>query len=629
MLTLSTTPNSAYLLHLAKYLLQSTTLKGQEILGLVRLADTKESLWGLRLQIASFLIANGKSDNAMDVIRGINVEKYICQSRASGELKLFYNVLLALDRVEEVSTLLESRDIDVRITDTDDFDIRIKTANKLIQGSQTSRAEKLLSKLNMERIYAENPGFTDGHAKIGWTLYWFQKDYAKAVEWMEKDLYPSASSDNNHSISRLSPGWRLNYAKVLAANGDIISAEEQVKIAYAESSDLKDGYSIISWLHFAQKEDFKSVIYWIKRDEDENRISSTWLLKKAIAVANSENIKAATLLVEKIYKKNISIQNVYTQIAWARYMSRDMAYEKILPYLKQDLQLGRLDGKGQLVYAQTLAMIGNIHEAEQIVEAAYESHPALKNGFAQIGFYSNFLFNYEPEKALKWFIRDQKKGRLHGEYIIHKATLLAATGDILSAESIVDTIYKEDSTAVNGYSVIGWNGYMVNKKNPEGALRMFERDQQLNRFKPKLQNMLGNTGNLLAGAYAYLGDRHEAERSLPLIGNHNKRIVGGHAIVGFCDYHRSQDLSYLKLMLDKEKLNANFDRPVLGYLYAAVLFRIGEKKKAKIFIRDAEKRSNLVSGLAKSWLERVAYNKAELKSEFISPELEEMLAKND
>ena len=366
---------------------------------------------------------------------------------------------------------------------------------------------------------------------------------------------------------------------------------------------------------------------WIKRDDADNRLSPAWRLNQARVVAHTEGMKAALSLIEKAYNDDSNLQNAYSQIAWEVFMPRDMAYEKIIPYLEQDLKLGRLKGNWELVYAQTLALVGRRDEAEHRLVSAYINDTTLKNGFAQIGYSSHFLFNYEPEKALQWIIRDERKGRLHGEFIFHKATLLAAMGDIESAASIIDEIYQRDSKAVNGYAIIGWHGYMVKKQDPEKALLMVKQDQQLKRINKNALNLLGNSGNLLAGIYACLGKRQKSEQCLPLFGENGSRIVGGHAIVGFCDYHRNRDLLYVRSMLDKEKGSGDFARPFLSYLYAAVLLRLGKKKRAECFIRDAAKRSNLSAIFAKSWLKRVGYSKEKMKSEFIRPELEEMFVR--
>ena len=624
MLTISTTPDEGYLLRLAEKLLQNDATGVQTAMALVKKVGENPSIWFLRVRIANKLISKGFNELAGNVISGIDVTEYIRRYSKAREIKTLFSVLISLNRGRNVLEILESNSISSLVQKVDDFDIRFKAASRLVKNGQMSKADEMIASVDVEKIYAENPSFKDGYARIGWIKHWPKENYEKVIQWFGKDLCHSSDSCESAPISRLSPEWRINYARAVAANGDIRSAEKQVKIAYAESSSLKDGYSRVAWQYFYEKEDYSSLCKWIDKDDSSNRLSVNWRMKQAIAVAKAKGIEASIPLIEAIYEKNGVLQNVFTKVAWAYLKPENMAYEKLIHYLEKDRKAGKLDADGQLIYARALALIGREEDAVECVKIAYRNDRRITNGFAQIGYFSSFLFNYDPEKALKWFVMDQDKGRLHGQFLQHMVTLYAAAGDVESATSMVDGIYKNDSKAVNGYSLIGWYGCMVHKHDPEGALSFFERDRKLQRMQPRIQNFLGNTGNLLAGIYAFLGDRRKAECSIPLTREDNTRIIGGHAIVGFCDFYQQRDFNYLVSMLEKEKGDECFSRPFLSYLYASTLLKTGERKIAIRYIRDAAQRSALASDLAKAWLRGMAYTEEDLKMYFVTNELESM-----
>ena len=108
MLILSTTPNSAYLLHLAEHRLQSNAPEAKEALELAVMAGSAKPTWELRLRIANLLAAKGNKDKAKEIISRIDVSEYVHQSNNTGQVKFILNVLMLLNRLDEALTLLES-----------------------------------------------------------------------------------------------------------------------------------------------------------------------------------------------------------------------------------------------------------------------------------------------------------------------------------------------------------------------------------------------------------------------------------------------------------------------------------------------------------------------------------------
>jgi tetratricopeptide (TPR) repeat protein len=237
MLIISTPPNSAYLLHLAIYLLQKKPSKVKEATKLVTMAGRSTPTLQLRLRIANILATKNKIVDAKKMISEIDPERLLKEITNSYTIKLFLDTLVTLDQIEHASYLFEKAHTLDRITSSDGIEIRLKIANSLVNKGDYEKAKTLLDEVNVASAYYENLALKNVNARIGWILYWPKKEYTKVIDWIEKDL-----SDINKdykiprfdiSSSRLSGEWRLNYAQVLAAIGNIEKAEAQVKIAYS------------------------------------------------------------------------------------------------------------------------------------------------------------------------------------------------------------------------------------------------------------------------------------------------------------------------------------------------------------------------------------------------------------
>lgn len=353
-----------------------------------------------------------------------------------------------------------------------------------------------------------------------------------------------------------------------------------------------------------------------------NRLSPAMRLNLAQAYAAKGDLAAAEQQFKTARAEMPAIQSAFSHIAWTRYVSKDMAYEKVIPYFEKDFQQGRLNGAWLLNYAQSLTVAGRESEAEHLVLQVYDSDPNLTNGFARCAFLRNIFLNYSPDKALPWFERDKRLGRLKGMFWTHYATVLAALGEITDALNKVDEAYAADPACVNAYSFVGWYGHVVSGRCPEKALVLFERDKKLGRLQ-------ANAENFFAGLYALLGNREKAEQIIIRKYNAENNVVGGNTLVGFCDHSRNKDTDYLRNMIEKdEKLGRLSYPPHHACLYAAVLLKYGVKAKAKILLEGAAARSTLALSYTKSWLSRFHSLDNAGTHKFITPEMEKIFAGN-
>ncbi len=700
MLTVSSFPNDAYVLHLAEYLLRRHIPSKEEAIKLVGMTASSRESWAQRLRIANILLRVGSIDETKAVLDAVDVGWVVRKTVNSSVIKQSLCTLAGIGRVDSARELLKWATAEHRLTFSDGLDVRFEIANEMMRQELSGEAEEYLLKIDVQEAYSKNKHLMDLNARIGWILFWPRKDYDRAIDWIEKDLrfdegcspvaegspvicrltspwrlnyaHALAATGNVEAAAKqveiaynetptlkdgyarigwaafgpqkdymkvikwiekdssigetnstfvknavfspkLSPEWRLNYAQALAEKGDLTAAEKHVSIAYKEKPALKDGYARIAWAYFLKNKDYQSIVTWIRRDEHKNRLSPVWRIYQAKAIAKIEGIEAIRPIVEKVYRDSSELKNVFGQVAWSIYIPVDMAYEKVIPFFLLDKQFNRLNGEWQLNYAQALMVAGCHDEAEQQVKDAYHHNTKLTNGFARCAIARYFMLNFEPEKALEWFDRDRNLVRLSYSSKIEYAVLLASIGDIDAASYIIEKVYKDNPNANSGNARIGWYSYVVYEYNPRKALSFFEYDEKNNRLSPE-------QGTNYAGLYAYLGDRKRAEQMISKLYDKGENFIGGHILVGFCDYACNKDIEYLIRMIKKDEELNRISNIYLECVCAAAKFKTGELKRNSENVEKIAERCGKVVNYTESWLRRIGIDDKKDIEMFLSQE---------
>ena len=420
----------------------------------------------------------------------------------------------------------------------------------------------------------------------------------------------------------------LRVAEMLLANGQITQAKRLLsKIDAAEYIKKSSNVGQVNLL-------FNVLIKADKLDESLSLLESIEIAEEftsfddidvRIRIAGAllnhgQRRKAEDLLfateVEKAYAQNTKLQNVFARMGWMLNIPNDRAYEKVIPYFEKDQHLGRLTGQWQMNYARALAGIGREDHAELLVEEAYEKNKTLRNGFAVCGWVRYFNTEYAPEKALQWFERDLRAGRLRLSDHLHNYAVILGSLDKLSfASTLIEKSYAIDAQAHSAYSSLGWYYYAIRKKDPGKALSFFEQDQKIGRFQPLY------AGSCFAGLQACLGNRQHAEGLIAGFYEKDHQVHGFNLFVGFCDYARNQDMNYLRLMCKNDDRAGRLLRSEQAYLYAAVLFKSGEAEKATRILQDVANRNPLSQCRSRTWLIGNFPSGKQLADLFITPEL--------
>ena len=302
-----------------------------------------------------------------------------------------------------------------------------------------------------------------------------------------------------------------------------------------------------------------------------------------------------------------NLVNLYSKAAWRQYVETDLAYDKALPWMSRDWDAGRMEGEWLLHYAHALAACGEASDA--LIDYAYETDPALANGYARCAWMTCFTLDYQPEQALCGFEKDLKLGRLSGQFRLNYAMLLACTGQREAAEEYVAETYRSDRGGDNGYTQLDWAEHVILHRETE---RRFERDERLGRSAP--------WGSIMAaGILARHGERAEAEGCVARAYQDSAASSGGYTTVAAIDFLINKDLNYSLNLLERD---AQMGRrlPFHQIVQAAFLQRAGHEAEAAECCRAASERSSLAWQIAVSWLRRSGYD-APMLNTLLTPEL--------
>jgi phosphorylcholine metabolism protein LicD len=478
----------------------------------------------------------------------------------------------------------------------------------VIDFAKAVKANRNISSLEKLFNQIENPGFNIAyqfmiHLIAGSSLA------AKQNQSRVKEIL------NQYDFETLTAPQKLNYAVLTAKLGNIDKAEQIVEQVYQENSRVKDGYTRIGWQYYLPKKDYSAINVWLQKDKDAKRLSANALIKEAQVTALIEGMEKALPLVEEAYNKNPQLQNVYSQVAWTRYVQKNKAYDKTLKFFDLDKSRGKLNNIWQLNYAQALVACGNFDEAQRNVEEAYKYNPYLSSGYARCGYVGHFIVRFQPAEAVQWFEQDINLKKLDAINLVQYASVLAVTGKLDQALKAVERAYK-DSRSRNGYSLVGWYYYAILNRLPKKALELFAQDKKLGRQLP-------NAGNLNAALYAYLGDRKQAEQMVKENYARDINIVGGNSIIGLADYSRNRDISYVKTMMEKDQELRRLARPPFyEYIYAGILLKLNSLPEAQTYAQRAYRNSVLTPEIADSWIKRICLAKDVSDSQFLIRELQ-------
>lgn len=328
--------------------------------------------------------------------------------------------------------------------------------------------------LLIKEAYQKDPDCMDGFARLGW-IKAEKNDWNGAIELMDYD----------RKAGRLTAHWKTNLAEIHARSGDFNTAETLIAQAYIENEDIRDAYARMGWIK-AENRDYAGALELMQKDDRSNRLTPHWRINLAETYGRSSDYDAAENMIEQAYHKNPDLKDGYARLGWI--MADHEHLRHAVAMMEKDYGENRLSSAWKVNYAILLGRQGEINRAENLINEAYADNPELKDGYARLGWV--VAENRDWDNAQRMFKMELDLNRMTPIWKINYASIKVHQHCWSEALSIISDTYSEDAAICDGYSLIGWEGYLLGKGD-DYFLELVAKDAALGRLSSPISIIRG------------------------------------------------------------------------------------------------------------------------------------------
>jgi tetratricopeptide (TPR) repeat protein len=279
----------------------------------------------------------------------------------------------------------------------------------------------------IENVYKLDHYIKDGFSKLGWIKV-DAKDWSGALELMKRDL----------KEKRITPAWKFILAQLFGRSGEWDMASGLLEDAYSADTNLKDGYARLGWIK-TEAQDWIGAYEFMAKDRDKGRISNDWKnIMLVMQVFLGDEIGAINT-VHEWYSNDHKAVDGYGIIGWAHYLSTRNE-EKLQSFLEKDSELNRCSAIGLRTSAWALSIHGNSVAAYRALDAIYSKNPAIRDGFAVMGWLR--IEKAEFKEGLELMEKDYRLQRLTPTWQINYAYQLAKMGQLRKARALFSEVVE-------------------------------------------------------------------------------------------------------------------------------------------------------------------------------------------
>lgn len=190
-----------------------------------------------------------------------------------------------------------------------------------------------------------------------------------------------------------------------------------------------------------------------------NLLHTEAMVELALVFGRKDDFKKATSLIRDVYQKNKTKKDCFARLGWLRGENRD--WEGAFEIVNRDYNEDRISPAWQMNLAQLVGRLGDWDSATDMIKQSYEIQPNLKDGYARLGWIKLEVRQRCAAKEL--FEKDRRSGRLSPAWVINLALLYGLLKDFMTASDLIMQAYQADKTIMDGFSRLGWIGYLVGK----------------------------------------------------------------------------------------------------------------------------------------------------------------------
>lgn len=346
----------------------------------------------------------------------------------------------------------------------------------------------------IKETYKTEKNACNGYASIGWKIR--DNNTRKSLYLFYQEI----------KENRLSNGFKINYAVILYREKRKNESITEIKKAYDNNKELKDGFYRI-----AEYEDNEKVrLTLMERDFELRRLSSENIYNLSAIYLKLKKYKKYLKVTKLLYNNYSQYKDLYKKLGEKIYIN-ESNHNKLIRLIGKDINAGNASAQTYIVLAINYAKNGNLEESKKIISNLYNIFPDYKNGHIKVA--KEIFFK---TRKFKEFIAlsdlDIKNYRYTTRSLLLISKAKFSTGYHKIAIELIEEIYEKDKFIKDQYCllvdfILKHQGFSKNLVNLA--------------LKDKAKKRLSSKGVLiLARLLVY---NNQVNESLCLINEHNKK----------------------------------------------------------------------------------------------------------
>jgi tetratricopeptide (TPR) repeat protein len=231
------------------------------------------------------------------------------------------------------------------------------------------------------KVYDEYPEARNGYAMLAWRQHGTMLP-GDALEWVDRDV----------RYGRLTPGFAINHAVLLAQTGRWPDAIAMVERCYDDDPGMKNGFARLGWIY---KDAGNWTAAWeiAKRDLQLRRLSAVWMGNLALLLGLLGKFDHAEKLIDSAYAEDKSLKDFNARLGQIKAKEKD--WKNVFRLVSRDHLARRLSPVWKISLAQLYKRRGDISSALNLIESAIAGlASADQKGVAR--------FNWNSDDANEW-----------------------------------------------------------------------------------------------------------------------------------------------------------------------------------------------------------------------------------
>jgi tetratricopeptide (TPR) repeat protein len=296
------------------------------------------------------------------------------------------------------------------------------------------------------------------------------------------------------------------------------------------------------------------------------------MIKMALIYGNKDDFDNSISLINDAYKKNNEIMDCFSILGWIKAEKHD--WYGAIEIMSKDIAGKRISPSWKINLAQLYGHINDYETAVNLIDQAYSEDRSLKSGYARLSWIKFKKGDWSGANAI--MRKDIVSGRISSGWKVNSAIIESRNGHWTEAMSIIKNAYYKNRSLCDGYSIIGWVGYLIGK-----GVEFF--NEQI--MKDEILKRCSSNVTMFKGLYLTIINRfEEVYRELETVYMREPMNRNWLSSIGWLNI-KLQKQNYGLQLMEHDFQNGRMDKNWMPS-YSLALSICGEKDRALAAIND-------------------------------------------